>query len=233
VSAERIIVLIIGIIVLLAALVLMFSGGALLVANSVLKDSEGFITTRTIQIESDSYAVTTMPADVDLRGAWIWDWSDLVAFKIEGSNNDPSRGTFMGIAQESDVNSYLRDVDYDEITEFTIFPYEVAYTGHPGDSAPTAPTSQGFWDESAHGSGTLSIQWELKTGSWVLVLMNDDGSMGIDFDIVLGAKVPIMFAVGVGFVVGGIVVLAVGVLLIYLAVRKPRKPQSTGTEVQQ
>jgi len=221
-STERIIVLVIGIIVLILSIVLMFLGGAMLVANNTLKDSEGYLNTKTIQIESDSYAVTTLPAEIDLRAVWIWDWSDLAAFRVEGSSDNPSKQLFIGIAEEMYVKDYLNGVHYDEITDFRIFPYELEYTGHAGDSIPEAPATKNFWEESSYGTGAQIVEWELETGSWVLVLMNKDGSIGVDADVVFGAKVPILFTLGVGFLVGGIVVMVIGGLLIYLAVRRPR-----------
>ena len=221
-SAERIIVLVIGIIVLLLGIILVFFGGALLVVNNTLKDSEGFLNTKTIQIESDSYAVTTLPADIDLRAAWIWDWSDLAAFRVEGSSDNPSMQLFIGIAEEMYVKDYLHGVEHDEITDLKIFPYELEYTRHGGASIPQSPATKNFWNKSSHGAGAQIIEWELETGSWVLVLMNDDGSIGIDADVIFGAKVPILFTLGVGFLAGGIVILAIGGLLIYLAVRRPR-----------
>jgi len=51
--------------------------------------------------------------------------------------------------------------------------------------------------------------------------MNEDASRGVDFNVVVGAKVPFVFAVGVGLLGGGVVGLVIGGLMIYLAVRRP------------
>jgi len=76
--------------------------GTLLWADNTIKDSEGFYTTETIRIEKDSHAIVTGPADIDIEAGWDWGWGwdlgDLVTFKVEGSNNDPSNQIFIGAA---------------------------------------------------------------------------------------------------------------------------------------
>ena len=217
-SAGKIVLLVLGLIILLVSVGLLFTGGAIIWADIAIKDSEGFYTTKTIQLEKDSHAIITEPAGIDLEAAWIWDWSNLVTFKVGGSNDNSSKQIFIGIAQESDLNDYLSDVEYDEITKFSIYPYNVEYTNHPGDSEPGAPTSQTFWIASAHGDGTQTLEWELEAGTYSLVLMNADGSADVDLSVVVGAKVPLIFGVGVGLLVGGIVALLLGALMIVLAV---------------
>lgn len=226
-SAGRIILLIFGIIILVVSLALLFGGGALLWANSMLTDSEGFFTTEAIHLDRESYAIITAPADIDLGAAWLWDWGRLVSFKVEGSSDDPSKQIFMGIAEESDLNVYLHDVRYDEITNFSFYPYRLTYVPHQGDSQPTAPASETFWRAPAHGAGPQTLEWELETGTYSLVLMNDDGSAGVDLSIVFGVKIPLVFEIAVGFLVGGIVALIIGILMVYFVVRTPQTSKPT------
>ena len=219
-SAGKIILLILGVLALVAAFVLMFGGGVLIWANSALTDGEGFFTTKEIELETNSHAIVTKPADVELRAAWIWDTSDLLTIKVEGENNDTSKDTFIGIAEEQDWKAYLNGVAYAEITEFIIYPFEVNYEPHRGNSTPEGPTSRDLWTAQAYGNGTQTLKWDLESGSYSLVLMNGDGSAGVDLSIVLGAKIPPVFGIGVGLLVGGIVALLVGSFMIYLAVRR-------------
>jgi len=227
VSAGRIILLIFGVLILLAAVGLLFGGGAIMWANSALTDSEGFYTTGTVDLDRDSHAIVTTPVNMDVRAAWLWGWGNLATIKVEGSNDNPSKQIFIGIAEESHLNAYLSDVEYDEITEFDIDPFEVTYVHHPGASEPAAPTSETFWEQSAHGAGVQTLEWELEAGSFSIVLMNDDGSAGIDLSIVFGAKVPLLFQVGVGLLVGGVVALAIGTVMVYFAARRPRTSPPT------
>jgi hypothetical protein len=143
---------------------------------------------------------------------------------VEGSNEDLSKDIFIGVAEKRDLDDYLRDVEYHEVTELEINPDRLEYSKRPGNSKPAPPPEQAFWTESAHGPGTQTLEWDLESGSWSFVLMNDDGSGGIDLSIVLGAKIPHLFSIGIGFVVGGIVALLLGAFMIVLAVR--RSPRS-------
>ena len=219
-SAGKVVLLVFGIIVLLVSVGLVFGGGALLWVNSALTDDEGFYTTRFVRLDRDSYAIVTEPADIDLGAAWIWDWSNLVTFKVEGYSDDPSKQIFVGIAEESDLDAYLHNVEHDEIAEFSVHPYEIDYRYHPGSSSPASPASQTFWSVSAHGSGTQSLEWSLETGTYSLLLMNDDGSAGLDLRVSVGAKVPLVFGTGLGLLIGGVVGLIIGFFMVFLAVRR-------------
>jgi len=236
-SVVRIILLIIGILFILASPILLFGGGTLLWMDLTQKDDDGIITTETDQLERDSYAIVTESADIDLDEGWnmgwgwgwnlAWDLGDLVTFKVEGSNNDDSKGVFMGVAQESDLIGYLSDVQYDEIIDFSIHSngFDVDYKNHPGNSSPTAPTSETFWMESTYGTGTRVLEWELETGTYSLVLMNEDGSSDVDVDVSIGVKASWIFGIGIGFVAGGIGWLIGGIGLVILAFRGRRRSQ--------
>ncbi|MFC2062363.1 DUF4870 domain-containing protein [Chloroflexota bacterium] len=239
-SIGKILLLVFGVIVLLISIGLLVGGGALLWAENTIKDSEGFYSTKTIKIEKDSYAIVTGPADIDIDAGWDWGWDlgNLATFKIEGLNNDPSKQIFIGVARVSDIDSYLSGVDYDEIKRLHIYPDSVDYQNHPGSIVPEDPTSQTFWTESTYGTGTQILEWVLEPGSHSLVLMNDDGSAGVDMGIVLGAKVPLLLGVGVGLLVGGILALGISILMIYFSARRrvtvppkpPEAPVSTDNE---
>ncbi|MCK4697690.1 MAG: DUF4389 domain-containing protein, partial [Dehalococcoidia bacterium] len=136
-----------------------------------------------------------------------------------------SKGIFIGVAEESDWKAYLSDVEYDEITDFSLDPFDVDYINHPGSSVPAAPTSQTFWTAEMSGTGTQTLEWQLETGTYSVVLMNQDGSSGVDLDMAVGAKVPLIFGVGVGMVVMGIVALVVGILMIIFAIRGRKRLQ--------
>jgi hypothetical protein len=234
-SAVRIILLIIGILFILGFIPLLFGGGALLWVDLTQKDADGFISTETDRLASDSYAIVTESADIvldeDWYGGWGWcgDWDsgDFVTFKVEGSNNDASKGIFIGVAQESYLMDYLDNVEYDVISDFRLHSngFDVDYRNYPGNSSPTAPTSETFWIKSTSGNGTQVLEWELETGTWSLVLMNEDGSSAVDVNVFVGVKAPWIFGVGIGFVVGAIVVLIMGILMVTFALRGRKRSQ--------
>jgi len=220
VKAGKVLLLVFGVLVLLIAAVLIVSGGALLGVNNALTDREGFYTTNAVRLEKDSYAIVTEATHIDLRAGLIWDWGDLTSIKVECSSNDLAKRIFVGVVEESDLKAYLSDVEYDEIANWLTL-RRVDYTHHWGNSEPAAPTSETFWVESAHGAETQTLEWDVKAGSYSLVLMNDDGSAGVDVSVVLGVKVPMVAGIGTGLLIAGPVVLIIGIMMVYLAARRP------------
>ena len=227
-AGVRAVLLVFGGIFLLVALALLIGGGALLALNTALADSEGFITTKSSQLEGDSYAIVFQHIDINLGeavGEWgVWRPSpgDFVTIKITGSSNDPSKKVFIGIAEASDVEAYLTDVSYDNITSSSFLPsgsFDVEYESYPGDAVPSDPNSQMFWTVSEHGAGTQTLKWSPETGSYWIVLMNEDGSSGVDLTVSLGAKVPLIFTIGLALFAGGVIALIIGVALIYAGIR--------------
>ena len=188
-------------------------------------DSEGFIGSNTIQVQRHSRAVVTGPIDIDEVAMEVLDWMGVVTdFRVEGWSNNPSKGIFLGVVEEIDLEAYLGNVAYDEMA-FTDFGWrlsidEVTYTKHPGSSTPAPPTSQTFWTESAHGVGIQTLEWETEAGSHSIVLMNDDGSTHVDLIVTYKVKVPSISGLSLGLVIGGIVVLVIGGLMVYFAVRR-------------
>jgi len=223
-SGGKIVLLVFGVIVVLLSFGLMASGGALIWADATHVDSEGFINSDTIDIERDSYAVISGSIDIDETALKVVTWMGIITdFEVEGRSDDSSKGIFIGVADESDIEAYLSNVAYDEMT-FSDISWlsidEVTYTRHPGSSTPVAPTSETFWTASAHGAGTQTLEWETEVGSHSIVLMNDDGSSGVDLSAVFKVKIPSIFGWSIGLLVGGIVVLIIGGFMVYLAVRR-------------
>ncbi len=227
-SAGRIVLLVFGIIFLVASVFLLLGGGGLVWAHAAMTDSDGFYTTKTTRLQSDSYAIATQPADInwdaDRRMGWCCDPGDFLTIKVEAQNRTASQGVFIGIAAESDIDDYLDDIEYDEITEWSSNScgVDVEYRRHQGDAEPADPTTQTFWEVSAYGTGTQALKWEPETGNWVLVIMNQDGSYDIDMSGAVGVKVPWVFWVGIGMLIAGAVALPVGIVMVYFAARRPK-----------
>ena len=79
------------------------------------------------------------------------------------------------------------------------------------------PGDQEFWTLSVTGIGVQEMEWELEEGDVSFVVMNEDASDGLAIDVVAGVRVPMIGPVGVGLLIGGGVSLAVGTLLLALA----------------
>ncbi len=229
-SAGKIFVVILGVFILLIGLALSLGGGALLWANVAVKDGDGYYSTRTLEIRRDAYAITTYPARINFGAAGIIDWPNLVKIKVSVTNQK-EENLFVGILTESKLKEYLGTVTYDEIRELRInHPFsdpKIAYTRHTGSSEPKPPASQDIWSESASGDVTEGLTWGVEEGSYSVVVMNEDGSRGLDVVGSVGVKVPIIFGLGIGLLAGGIVLVIFAFLLIYLVISENKRVNPT------
>ena len=227
-SGGKIALLVFGIIFLVGALVLMAGGAGLTWLSTTLENDNGLFAPRTTSLKTNSYAIVSEPFDIDWYDESQGErWgSDFVRVKVEVESNDSSKGVLVGIAREADVDDYLVGVQYDEITEWTSDPFddpEVDYRSHSGSLTPSDPTAEAFWEVSAHGPGRQTIEWKPEMGRWVLVIMNEDGSAGIDVSGALGAEMPWMFWLGLGLLLLGFLALVAGAVMVYFAARSPKK----------
>jgi len=228
-SGARIVLLVFGSIILLVGVALSVAGGVLLAVNTGLADNQGFITTKSHTLQRDSYAIVFQHINInvgEIAGEWgVWrpSPSDFVTIRLTASSNDPSKNTFIGIAPAANVQSYLFDVYYHEVARFSVSPSRdltVEYTTHPGDSVTSDPSSQTFWTVSQHGTGTQTLEWAPEAGSYWIVLMNEDGSAGVDSAITLGANIPLLFSIGLALFGGGVIALIIGAIMIYYGARR-------------
>jgi uncharacterized membrane-anchored protein len=60
-------------------------------------------------------------------------------------------------------------------------------------------------------------------GRWVLVIMNENGSPGIDIDGALGAELPWLFWLGFGLLLVAVAALVGGAVMVYFAARTPKQ----------
>ncbi len=211
------ILLVLGISGTLISVYLFVAGGILLLTKNTPKDSDGFYATWNLQVERNCCAVVIVPESIEIqRGRNFGDWS---TFKIEALNNDTSNRIFIGIAGKSDIDAYLAGVEYDETTDFHVFPGGVDFQNHPGVAAPGNPAAQTFWIESAHGAGTQILRWELEPDRNWLVLMNEDGNAGLDMNIVLGTENPLILIGGISNLSFGFLLLLISLLVLTMSAR--------------
>jgi hypothetical protein len=217
-GAGRVLLLVFGSLALLVALCLLAGGGAAVWGLSQ-RDGSGYVTSNSHRLSTSSYALASDTLDVgtDAPG-WVFG-DHFASVRIEATSSKP---IFIGIARTSAVEGYLAGVKHDQIKDFEVDPFTVTYAHRGGNAAPAAPSGEGFWRVKASGSGRQTITWPLEKGNWSVVAMNADGSPGVNVDTQLGARLPFLRWIAIGFLAGGGFVLLVGSALIYLGARKPR-----------
>src|SRR5215211_4087120 len=163
----------------LLALVLLAVGGLSLWANGQ-KDDDGYLATGSDRFATTTYALATENLDIDSEGAgWLInsDRYGKVRLKVDSRAGKP---VFVGVARTSAVTRYLRDSAHATVTDVSYSPFKADYRTQGAGSRPALPGDQRFWAASAHGAGTQTLTWDVEHGSWSVVVMNADGSRGVD-----------------------------------------------------
>lgn len=214
--AGKLVAAVFGAVFALVAIGFVVSGVALLWAYGTQRDADGFLTSPTYELQTPQSALVS--GDIDLAadpGEWWPD--DLATVRIETEATD---SVFIGIGPTPETEAYLAGVGRDEveITGSRASDFELQTT--PGEAVVEPPGTQDFWVASAEGSGTQSLTWEVTDGEWTAVIMNSDGSPGVDVAAEAGAKISILLPVAVGLLIFGIFLGAVAAGLLVLATRR-------------
>jgi hypothetical protein len=220
-NGSRIALTITGAIATLLASALVI-GGALALWGDSQKGSDGYLKTDTERFHTGTRALATDNLDVDLGDAdWLAQSDDLGKIKVTAESRE-GKPVFVGIARTSDVEDYLAGVPYTTVDDVDVSPFDADYTRHSGNRHPVSPEHAGIWAESSHGNGRQTIDWEIDDGDWSVVVMNADGSLGVDADIQAGANIPFLDELGWSAIGSGAFALVLGIGLIALAVRRPK-----------
>ena len=217
-TTGQIVLLVVGIILALIALVVAGAGGTAIWASTD-KDSDGYHSTGLHLLHSPTQAIATK--NIDLATSvpeWLF---GKIRIEARPSGEAP---IFVGIGHRDDVERYLADVEHDVLTDVDFDPFRAHYDRQSGTQAPKPPAAQTFWVASVHGSGTQVLTWETDDGSWSVVLMNADGSPGVDARVKAGAEIPHALWIGLGALVIGVLLAAGATLMIVKGWRRRPLP---------
>ena len=215
-SAGRTALVIVGSVAAFIGGSLLIGGGAVLWAEQQ-RDGDGYFSTDAELLSTDSYGLSAPNLDVDLAGPDVLYGQDLLGkIRIEGAGADSSGPLFLGIGPTNDVDQYLAGVGHDEISDFDVDPFRATYTAHPGDAPAAAPTAQSFWAVSESGNGPQTLTWDVSSGDWTVVIMNADGSPGVQAELSVAATLPVLQPIAIGMLIGGAVLFLAGILMIVL-----------------
>jgi hypothetical protein len=225
-NTGRIALVVTGAITALVATALVL-GGSLALYGEVEKDDDGYLMSETHRFTGDTRALATENLDLDLGK--VIEPGDLGKVKLEAESRD-GKPLFVGIARTTDVERYLNGVPHTTVDDVEAGPFEsfdADYTRHSGNRHPVSPEHAGIWAASNQGAGTQTVDWEIEDGNWSVVVMNADGSLGVDADINAGADIPFLNELGWTALGSGSFALAVGIALLVAGLRRPNGPTGT------
>jgi hypothetical protein len=157
--------------------------------------------------------------------------------RLQVTSTDPGVELFAGVAPSSAVHSYLAGVGQRQLGDIGPGTGGTGWsmgssggmdpgtmTDVPGGPPATPPADQDMWVAQASGSGTHSLEWTPAAGNWTVVIMRADGSADVATTLAVAATVPRLAEAAWGLLGGGAVLLAVGGLLVALALRRAQAP---------
>ena len=132
---------------------------------------------------------------------------------------------FIGIAPSTAVQRYLAGTAYATVTDLSSGSVVV----HQGSGLPGTPESVAVWTAQSSGPGTQTVTWPDQAGDWTVVVMNADGSAGVDVRAEAGATVPALNWFAWLLLIIGAASMAAAVALVAVPVsRASRELSPTG-----
>ncbi|NIK59480.1 hypothetical protein [Kribbella shirazensis] len=171
-------------------------------------------------LSSKGLAIASTPELLDRHGP-------VLHVDVRSTKDQP---VFVGVARDFDVASYLKGVGHTKLVQVQ-WPIALATQDEKGTAGPlTAPNTLDWWVAKANGAGTQTLTWPIEDGPYDVVIMNADGNTSPDVRVNLGIEIPNAFTTALAVFAVGIVLLAVGILLMLFR-RRPNHPQAIPTQL--
>lgn len=211
-SAPYIVMIIVGAVVgmagLMMATITLAAGWA-----SVTQGRDGLLTSPPQRYTVSSYAITSTDLTV-LSGDLSPVQPPVASTKLQATSSDPSSAVFVGIGPTDQVQAYLRDVPRSELVGIETNPFRPIYRTVTGTQTPGTPGVQDFWAVSSEGTGTQSVEADVRSGHWTVVIMNANGAANVSVDVNAGVHLAFLVPMTAGLTGVTLLLLVAGVVLI-------------------
>ena len=197
-------------------------------AYGVARDDDGYFRTDEIHLTSPTSAITSdsldlggTPGDAD----WLTERGDFATVSLDLQPAGSGPELFAGIGPTADVTSYLASVAHDQVTDYDDSNTTVTYERQDGSAIPAPPGDQTFWVAQVATAQPGALTWDVRGGDWTVVVMNADGSPGIDATARVGIKIDWLLPVAIVLLVVGAVMLVGGTLVaVFVGRRRGQQP---------
>jgi hypothetical protein len=203
--------LVAGSILTLVCVVMLAGAGILTWADQ--EQQGGYLATGTATYSTGGYALASDP--VNLHGGWGWLGRFAGDVRIRVTAISPGAPVFVAIGPASDVLRYLEGVSYTSVT--ALGDHDV--TQHLGNVRPAPPATALDWVAQARGAGTQTLRWTVRSGDWMVLVMNPDGSPGVTVRAEAGVSSPVLASLAGMLLAGGIMAGLTGAALVVIPVR--------------
>ena len=216
-TAARIVSVVAGAVLVLLSLGLLGSGGAALWAQT--QRHGGYVDFGTGSYSTTSYALASDTIGMHVTSG-SWDAASALVGTVRIQVTPVAKGTpvFIGIARAGAADRYLNGVAHASVRG--ISDHHAVYIERAGSAPAVPPVRAGIWTAQASGPGIQTLTWQVKSGDWMLVAMNADGSRPVSVQVNVAATLPALPWIATGLLIGGFACLVGGVLLIAIPLRR-------------
>ena len=217
--ARKVVLIVLGALLLVIGALAAIGGGALMAlfgSNNTLSSGVQNVSTPTHALVSPAGSIQGASGAQTVLGN--------VRLRITATPTGAGHTLFLGIGPASAVDRYLSGVSYDVATDVSVSPFHLTLARHGGTVTPPPPGSQSFWVAKASGNHP-TLTWTVTSGTYRLVVMNTDATAPVAFAGGLDLTIPHSFAIGLGLLIGGIVLILIAITLIVLGARTRARPQ--------
>ncbi|HEY3560029.1 MAG TPA: hypothetical protein VGL05_21320 [Kribbella sp.] len=187
-----------GLLLALAGLVATVAGA---VAAFWLVGPDNTISTPDRKLASTGLAVVSAPSLLDRHGPTL---------HVSVSGDKP---LFVGVAQDLDVRDYLSGVAHTQVVGFDP-PATFGTQDLRGRTTKLTPPGELDWWVAQSATGAQSLSWPIQDGRYDVVVMNADGSPAVGAQVTFGIQVHRLFGICLLVLGAGVVVLALGTMLM-------------------
>ena len=219
--AKKVVLIVVGSLLILVGLGATAVGAAILVVFG----SNNTVVTGPHQVATPTHALVSPPEDIQNESS-IAAAVGTPSVRFQLTTSQPG-GVFIGIGPTSDVNRYLSGVAIDQVTDIRFTPYSLDTQRRNGSVTPPNPTLQSFWVAKSTGASRARVVWPVSDGSYRVVMMRADASTGLIADAHFGLTIPHIGSIAIGLLIGGLVVLAVGIVLLVFGIRSKSRPSAS------
>lgn len=218
-SPGKAVLAVVGALVALVAVGLVAGGGGLLWGYGTDRNDDGYFTSATVDLETETYALTSTEIDLGSRPGDWFPSGGLGAVRI-AVESAKSGDVFVGIAPTDEVEAYLAGVAYDEIASIGPGVDDVSYRTRAGETRPPVPSDQSFWVAFVTGPGSQTLTWDTERGEWSAVIMNADAAAGVTVGVSAAVQTQLLAVVATIVLGVGVVLAVIAALLLVMAVRR-------------
>ena len=216
-TAGRIVAVAAGTVLALCSLGLLAAGGTAVWADTAARQG-GYVGLGSATYHTGGYAVASDTVGLHAAtGGWDAAQSLFGTVRIRATSTTGAP-VFIGLAPAPAAAGYLAGVAHGTVRGPA---GPSGWLAQQGGAAPAAPPSRvRIWDAHAAGPGTRTIVWPVRSGDWMVVAMNANGSSPVNVHVAVAATLPALPWIAGGLLAGGIIILAAGVLLLVIPIRR-------------